>query len=363
MRRLLTLAWLTASLVSCTEDVGGSGGGDDDVLGGGTPLTVEVPASGRVYLDLDEPAVVEVDDPHASFAWDLAVEGYEIFTNGGASGSGDGSGFGPLDLETFAAGERPAVPFLIDDGPGGAFTRWWAYDGEEHVIHSRFHVYGVRDAAQRLFKVQLITFYGEVAGAPVSARYELRWAEVDEGGSGPTEVLADLDATAGGVDAAADAPSGCLDLASAKVTMLTPEQALGSSAWHLCFRRDDVSVNGELGGPGGVAAVDVTAASLAGEEAVADVKKLTADSELAGFEAIDHAALTDPALVYRGDRIVSAFGTRWYDAGQSPREPRPVSWLVVGADGESIFLLAFERLDGATADTPGRMQLRLKQVR
>src|SRR5690606_18377718 len=90
----------------CSEEVGGQHG---DPLGGGTPLAVEIPESGRVFVDLDGPEVVDVPDPEASFVWDLAIEGYEVFTSGGASGPGDGGAFGPLDLETFAAGERPAA--------------------------------------------------------------------------------------------------------------------------------------------------------------------------------------------------------------------------------------------------------------
>jgi hypothetical protein len=364
MKSLVAGLALALMLGGCTEEVGGTGGEGGDVLGGGTPLVVDVPDGGpRMYIDLDKPEVVEVADPYMSYTWDLAIEGWELFTSSGPSGPGDGGAFGPLDLETFVAGERPSVPFIIDDEAGGAFVRWWAYDGEVHVIYSRFHVYGVRDAQNRLFKVQIITFYGEVQGAPVSAIYQLRWAEVTASGSGPTQTITDLDATAGGVDTPPDAPSGCLDLATGDRLMLTPQQAIESSAWHLCLRRDNISVNGELGGPGGVAGVDVDAAHMTTEETVEQVKQFTAESELPRFDATDQAALEDPALVYRGDRIVSAFGTRWYDAGKTPREPRPVSWMVVSADGEGIFLLAFEKFEGATDTTPGRVHMRIKRVR
>jgi hypothetical protein len=112
-----------------------------------------------------------------------------------------------------------------------------------------------------------------------------------------------------------------------------------------------------------VAAVDVDAAFLTEEEAVEVVKGRSPESEQARFDATDEAALSNPALVYRGDRILSAFGTRWFDAGKNPREARPFSWMVVGPDGESIFLLAFESLEGATDATPGRVNLRIKKVR
>ena len=36
---------------------------------------------------------------------------------------------------------------------------------------------------------------------------------------------------------------------------------------------------------------------------------------------------------------------------------------VVSADGEGIFLLAFEKFEGATETTPGRIHMRIKRVR
>jgi hypothetical protein len=143
--------------------------------------------------------------------------------------------------------------------------------------------------------------------------------------------------------------------------MLTPKQALQSSEWHLCFRRDNISVNGDFGGPRGVTAVDTEAAAT-DSESLEEVMARTAETELPGFDAADHTALSDPALEYRGDGIVTAFGADWYDATKSPVEPALASWLVEGADSQATYLLAFIELEDPSDETPGRVHLRVKRV-
>jgi hypothetical protein len=371
MRRFLTLFFLASMSAACTEEVGntasdggggagGGAGGDGGAADPGTPLTVDVPADARVYVDLDEPAVIDPANPATSTDWELAFEGYEIFTSSGPSGPGVGGAFGPLDPTNFLSDTRPDVPFVIADETGGTFLDWYDYDGVTHTIWSRFHRYGVKDELDRVFKVHIISYYGEVAGAPVRAVYQLRWAEVTETGSGETTFIDDLDGTAGGISAAADQPSGCIDLATGERFALTPKQALESSEWHLCFRRDNISVNGELGGPRGVTAADLDTAGFATETIEENMAKTAAGEEPA-FDATDFAALTDASLEYRGDRIVTAFGSGWYDEA-SPPAPTSDVWLVVGADGTASYLVAFEQLEGATADTPGKVHLRVKKV-
>jgi hypothetical protein len=349
------------ALAACSEDVGGAG--NEGSSGGAAPdagsrLVVPVPGGARTHVSLSVPEIVEVAEPRASMAWDLAFEGYDVYTNSGASGPGDGGAFGPLDPPVFLGDERPEVPFIAEDETGGAFLDWYAYEGTTHALFSRYHVYGVR-ARERVFKVQILGYYGEVAGAPVTAIYSLRWAEVTASGSGATTTLTDVDGTAGGLQPEPDAPSECLDLASGARLMLTPEQAQGSADWHLCFRRSAISVNGELGGPGDVGAVDTDAEATA-TETLEEVQERTAESELARFDGADHAALDAPALVYRGDRIVSAFGDAWYE--RDPRAPAPATWLSIGADGQRAYLLAFERFEQPTDAAPSQIILRFKAV-
>lgn len=340
---------------------GGAGGGTttttpEDPFASGTPLDVPVPESGRVYVDLDVPAVADENS-----TWELAFEGRDVFTNGGESGTGMGKAFGPLDPVDFLSEEVPYYPFLVEDEPGGAFVDWYAYDGTEHVLYGRYHVFGVRRAGA-LYKVQILGFYGDVQGAPVAAIYSLRYAAVTEAGAGPTTTLTDVDATAGGSMGTENDPSACVALVSGDVQLLLPAEAVASPDWDLCFRRAVISVNGGLGGPGGVEAVDLDLEKTKDEE-LADVMKLTAESELPRFDAVGYADLTAPSLPWTGDKIVSAFTDLWLVPGSSPIAPQTYAWLVVGADGTTVFLVGFEGFTGATDTYPGTVHLRVRKLK
>jgi hypothetical protein len=319
-------------------------------------LEVEVSAERRTFVALDVPEVVEVDDPDASLEWDLAFQGFEIATNGGVSGPGAGSAFGPLPEYYFFFPDEPIdAPFLLEDKAGGAFLGWYVYDGSDHTIYTRYHVYGVRSGEQ-LFKVQILSYYGAVMGAPVSALYQLRYAEVTADGVGPTRAIENLDATVDGDVSDPTLPSAVLSLASGEIRRISPEQAQEDTEWDLGFRRDSITVNGELSGPGGVTAVDLNAAAAG--ETLEDVKALTASEGLSRFEAVDHAALDDDGLEYRGDGITSAFSGKWADLEVSPPEPlSSTGFLVVGADGESRYLVGFDAFEGANDETPGTVTL------
>lgn len=340
---------------------GGQGGAGttssstEDPFASGAVVEVEVPAEGRALVDLDSAAVTQDEG-----GWDLAFEGQDVFTNGGASGSGKGAAFGPFDAPAFLGDEVPEHPFLIEDEAGGAFLEWYAYEGTTHALYSRFHVYGVR-RGDDVFKVQVLGYYGDVAGAPVSAVYSVRVARVTASGVGTTSVVEGIDATAGGVSGTEADPSACLTLATLGTAALTPAEAAASKDWDLCFRRASISVNGGLGGPGGVEAVDLDREGTA-REALEDVKKLTAASELGRFDAVTHAELSDPKLPWRGDRIVSAFSDKWIEPGSSPAAPASATWLVAASDGKTPFFVAFESFTGATANRPGTVRLRVKAI-
>lgn len=322
---------------------------------GASDLLVPVSADRPTFVSLGVPAVVTVSDAASSSDWDLMFQGYDVFTNGGISGPGLGSAFGPLPASVFAfPDEAVDVPFLIEDRAEGAFLRWYAYDGGTHTIYSRLHVYGVRSRGV-LYKLQVLSYYTEVAGAPVGARYRLRVAAVDAQGSGPTRELGDIDGTVDAGSGDPDAPSGCVTLSTETFALLTPGELRASTDWDLCFRRDAVSVNGELGGPGDVTAVDLQQGE---NEPLADVKAVTSAAATERFDAVDEAALTAPSLEYRGDHLSSAFSSKWADLDVDPPVPVTSSgWLVVAADGQSRYLVGFDAFDGATADAPGSVEL------
>jgi hypothetical protein len=326
----------------------------------GIPLELELRPASRTFVELATPSVIDVDgDGSESFEWDLAFAGLNVFTNSGVSGPGDGAGFGPLTPPTFLSDTAPDVPFWIEDRAGGAFLDWYEYEAQ--ALYSRYHVYGLRDG-ERLYKVQILSYYGEVAGAPVSALYRLRYAEVLETGASATMELTKVDATAGGVAEPADEPSACLELETGSVLELLPEQAVASEDWHLCLRRDVITANGGLAGPRGVEAVDLEAAETAGETPE-EIKGRTAASELAAFDAVDFATLDDDSLVWVTDGVVSAFGRRWLEPESDPKVPAPDAWAVRGADGTSKYLLRFDALSGDPEREPATLKLEVKSVR
>jgi len=362
MRRFIFIIHLALFAVACSEDVGNPSSGGDPTGGGETPgvtLTVPVPKDGRAFVNLKQAAVVTPAAPKTSTDWDMAFEAYDAYTNSGVSGSGDGGAFGPLDAATYDEGTAPAVPFMTKDASGGAFRDFWAYDPSVHVLWVRYHVYGVRDK-DKLWKVQILGYYGEQAGAPVSALYKLRWAEVTSAGVSATQELMDVDGTAGGSEAPEDVPSECLDLGTGARVMHTPAEALGAVDWHLCFRRAAISVNGELGGPRGVAAVDLHASETEGET-LEVVQQRTDASELPRFDAVGYKELTDPKLLYRGDRVISALSDYWIKPGSSPSAPEAWTWLVQSAaDGLGRYLVVIDKFEGAGPDRPLAVVLKIK---
>jgi hypothetical protein len=326
-----------------------------------TELRVPVPESGRVYVELSSATVATVTgDPKSSLDWDLAFEGFDVFTNSGVSGGGRAGAFGPHDAVVFIGDTAPQSPFISSDKAGGAFLNWYAYAGApSHALFSRFHVVGVRDG-DRMWKVQVLGYYGLRDGASVPALYRVRWAELTASGASPTNELSDLDGTAGGAQALETAESECLDLATGARSKHTPASARASKDWHLCFRRATISVNGEIGGPRGVTAVDLFSEQTA-TESVATLEKLTAESELAKFDAVTRASFDGKA--FRGDRVVSGFGDTWIDRTASPLAPAYAAYLVVGADGQQKFLVAFAAFEAPTTTSPGTVVMRIKPVK
>ncbi|MCU0657555.1 MAG: hypothetical protein MUF64_20525 [Polyangiaceae bacterium] len=314
-------------------------------------VTLRVPVEGRVRIDLETPAVVAGEGP-----WDLAAEGFQLFTNSGPSGAGQGSAFGPFAAEEFATVVQ--VPLTFPDRSGGAFLDWYAYEGAPaHVLWSRYHVHLVRDGA-RAWKVQILGYYGEIDGAPVAGVYRLRYAELTASGAGPTVDVEGIDATAGGAAVPPSAPSTCLDLATGNRLALTPEQALASQDWHLCFRRQNIAVNGGQSGPRGVEAANLQATEVR-QEALAAVKARTPASELARWDAVTQAQATQAPFV--ADGVVSAFGGAWVDRSVSPPVPTPTSWVVLGADGARRYRVRVEGFEGASASGPGVLLLRVRK--
>src|SRR5688500_1964613 len=77
------------------DDPSGAAGGSaqDDAR----VVELSVSPERRTFVELSGPSLVELDgDGGKSLAWDLAIQGRDVFTNGGISGPGNSSAFGPL---------------------------------------------------------------------------------------------------------------------------------------------------------------------------------------------------------------------------------------------------------------------------
>jgi hypothetical protein len=340
---------------------------DPNAAGGSTQaeaglIEVSVGPESRTFVELSGPSVVELEgDGSKSLAWDLAIQGRDVFTNGGISGPGNSRAFGPLAPPTFLSDTAPDVPLLLEDRAGGALLDWYDYGSETHQLFSRYHVYGLRDAG-RLFKLQVLSYYGEQLGAPVAALYRIRYAEVQESGVGVTQELAEIDATTGGDATDDQQPSACVDLDSGSVTPLTPEQAARSEGWHVCFRRESIAVNGGLSGPRGVEAVDLEADQTA-TETEDEIQARTSDSEQPRFDRVDYEALTLGSLGWATDGVTTAFARRWLQPGTDPLQLSDSVWLVLAADGSSNYLMKFESLSGDLGIETATLSLRAKAVR
>lgn len=342
--------------------VGADGGATADAANPfveGKTLRIPVPETGTTFVKLETPEIATVSgDGKDSLAWDLAFTGYDIFTNSGPSGKGKSLAFGPYDAVIFLTDTAPEAPFITPDKSGGAFLYWYKYEGApSHALWSRFHVFGVKDG-DKYWKVQVIGYYGERQGAPVAALYKIRYAEMTAGGAGPTKTVDLLDGTAGGTQGNDATPSECLDLGTGARAMLTPADSASSSAWHLCFRRQNIAVNGGTGGPRNVTAVDLEGDKTP-VETVEEVRLRTEASELAKFDGVTYAKLS--SATYRADGVVSAFTGLWL-LPEDKTKPKPVAWYVVGADGKQKFLLGFDRFEGATAKSPGTVVMAVKQI-
>lgn len=356
----LALGLLLLGTLACSSSTIEPGGSADDTPSDVLKLTVG--PDSRTFVELSKPSLVELSGSgQDSIAWDVALQGRDVFTNGGVSGPGNCSAFGPLSAPTYLSDSAPDTPLLLKDRAGGALLDWYDYVGDTHLLYSRYHVYGLRDG-ERLYKLQILSYYADQLGAPISAHYHIRYSELLSDGSGKIREIAGIDAGAGGSKVADSEPSACVELDSERISMLTPEQAAQSDSWHLCFRREAVAVNGGISGPRGIEAVDLQAAETP-DETEAQIKARSAESELARFESVDSDRLNDDTLTWKADGVVTAFADRWLEAGSEPLALSETVWFVIAADGSGKYLLKFEDLSGDPAARPATLSLRAKSVR
>ena len=190
----------------------------------------------------------------------------------------------------------------------------------------------------------------------MSALYGLRWAELFADRTGEVHELAGVDATAGGASAPASAPSACLDLGGAAPAPLLPAEASASAAWHVCLRRQNVSVN----------ALDSRGARRRPDPRGDGVRVATTPRPArrrASAHASTPGARRRRGRAFRADGVVSVFTDARADRDATPPAPVYAAWLVVDAAGARKFLVAFTAFDRPTEDGPGTVALTLKPVK
>ncbi len=123
--------------------------------------TFNVPlGSGYLYYDFDSQTEVSSDNNN----WDIKI-GYEamnynIFLNGGVSGTGSAAAFGPFESsDEFLSGS--VVPFFTSDSSGGLFvtSSWYAYSlANDNKLYPNYRVY-IINSGTNSYKLQILSYY------------------------------------------------------------------------------------------------------------------------------------------------------------------------------------------------------------
>lgn len=144
-------------------------------------------AGGSNCFDID--AAAEVDCTTAATDWDIKVEvsadgrDWNIWSNGGVSGSGNGGAFGPIDSATIGAyvsgTSSPAgtdiTRFYGQDSAGGVFkdNTWYAYSLQgNNKLWPNYRVYAIGTGSVQ-YKLQILSYYNDAGTSGwIRFRYE-----------------------------------------------------------------------------------------------------------------------------------------------------------------------------------------------
>jgi hypothetical protein len=426
-----SLSAIALLLGACAGDISPGSSGSDDGSGGETPETATLPGPGGaqaafsknadgsyhadidasgddwVYLDLETQTQVTPQDPAASDAWDIALQGVEIKLNGGVSGAPPG-GYG---VAVYAQKtENPDTPYPFDevsqaptsnavdyvtDTEGGLSTLgqpvlamttypdadvspdpltgagdygWYHYSGyiAGSEISARSNVgYVVRTVECRYFNLRM-TAYTDAAGTRKHPQFDLLEipgpgdcdASPGDGDAsvaplGRASFSSDSSSTLANVDAGSEDEWVYLDLTNAmQVAPTSP--ASDANGWDIALQRTDIKLNGGSSGSGSVELHD-------GLRDDWDARtRVPADAEWHTDAADALAFITYPPREIGGECAFDADGDYgWYyysgfcDKGDGNHyiSPRDVVYLLRGRDGNQwkLRLLAYYGSDGSPA--------------
>lgn len=296
---------------------------------GATSLTVD--ASNReafVYLDVTAGALVEVGDPAASDAWDVAISRTMFVTNGGTSGTGLGAarvaGAAYDDVTSSPTTGFESDTMLPVPGPPGSgefsgnpvLADWFDYDPATHVVSTKGETYFVRTAAGDYSKLTILDYSDGV--------YQLRVDAL------PREVATETTV----IDASDGAAWVYISFrAGAAVTVDTPE---ADDSWDLAVSRTRMRTNSGTSGAGTGGALDTGEADLAAVTA----------APAAGYAADELVPIPGPPG--SGEESGNPTLATWFDYDSTTHvvSPRATSFIVRTADGGYVKLAVTDYADG-----------------
>jgi len=132
--------------------------------------------TGKTYFNLKTGSEVNVSDPSASTAWDIASDFVTIFTNGGTSGPGQGAAALLNPAEFDSIGAAPQDGYVSDDStaaPDPVWAlgdSWYTYNITTHSLTvNPGYIYVLRTAEGKYAKLEFVTadFSGMTGGVAV----------------------------------------------------------------------------------------------------------------------------------------------------------------------------------------------------
>ena len=217
LRRFLfpaALALVSTTLWGCPDDPTESHDlGWIKDAGNAAALQVDATSESEwTYVSFEKGVVPKPATPEDSLEWDIAFQRYNIKTNGGTSGKGQGAaaelGDGELETTTTAQVSNWTVDAVIADARtdephsmNGVLSGWYAYHFFKHELLSKYKLYAVRAADGRTALFKIHSYYddaGTAAKLTVIFRFPVGAEQVDpgtDGGTpdgGTTEPLADV---------------------------------------------------------------------------------------------------------------------------------------------------------------------------
>ncbi len=150
------------------------------------------------YVSFEKGVVARPTVPEESLDWDIAFQRYNVKTNGGTSGKGQGaaSELGDQELETTTTAQVSnwTVDAVIEDARtdelrsmNGVLSGWYAYHFFKHELVSKYKLYAVRSADGRTALFKIHSYYDDAGTAgkmTVIFRFPVGAEQVEPGTDG-----------------------------------------------------------------------------------------------------------------------------------------------------------------------------------